>query len=924
MNWLRKFVDVRAGELRPVALATSILFAMVAGHTMLETARDALFLNKLSPTRLPFVYAALAGLAVVAVSASNRLVAYAGRRNALVSTLMLAVYGTFLFYLLPNTDITVFALYLWSGLIGSVVIIQFWIFSSQLFTVEQGKRVFGFLAAGGALGALVGAGGSVFLLRIIPLKGLLATGAGMFLLAGLILTSFGASSGATESSLSLARRAPGETTKPEKLGLGSLLKTYPYLWRLGALIVVATVTVLVVDYMFKQSAARRLEPEELGEFFATYYAIFSAASLLFQVALAGFLLKRIGVLASLSVMPILLAIGGGATAILGGVLIAATATKGVDGALRHSLHRVSTELLWMPLPGRARAAAKGILDAGLSRGVQAATAAGLLGLAAVGADNTVVLSIIVSSLALLWIIIALALRKPYIDLYRSGLARTQTSSLVSLNLKLLEVLVEALSSANDQEVIAAMKLLASKERVRLIPSLILYHGSPPVLLEALGLVATPDRDDWIPIAIKLLDSESDAVRAEAVRALARREKLPDLADRVLDISSGVRGQAIFWQIQNDEMVDDATGHPAVMRLIESDSEADRQALEALLGAVATDGDSRWASIVMTCLESPDPVLARHAVQATGALRDPRFLGVLIKQLGNRRGRPQVRQALLAIGPRALDALDLAFRDPQTQRRVRIHLARSISLFRSNRAAFLLLEQLARERSGGVRFRILSAAARLVSDLGLAAPLEPILDQLDRDVREYFRLLALVAPLERQTYEMPSEAAESAGLLFGLIEDKKKQSIERCFLALQIAHPREDVAGIQEAIASREPRSRANALEFVDNLMLKFRRLDRGNAVRDGLRLALDALTTPAKLKRAGDWVKSAPKTYDESVLAFARDDDETTASIAVYHALLLDVEHLRVDVAAAVQKRPLLDPLGAELHERLTKGAAAK
>lgn len=49
-------VDVRKGEARPAAGSFLLLALIIAGHTMLETARDALFLGKLPASRLALVY----------------------------------------------------------------------------------------------------------------------------------------------------------------------------------------------------------------------------------------------------------------------------------------------------------------------------------------------------------------------------------------------------------------------------------------------------------------------------------------------------------------------------------------------------------------------------------------------------------------------------------------------------------------------------------------------------------------------------------------------------------------------------------------------------------------------------------------------------------------------------------------------------
>ena len=60
--WL---VDVRHGELRVALASFLVLFGGLAAHTMLETGRDALFLARLSAHQLPWMYLALAAVAVL-------------------------------------------------------------------------------------------------------------------------------------------------------------------------------------------------------------------------------------------------------------------------------------------------------------------------------------------------------------------------------------------------------------------------------------------------------------------------------------------------------------------------------------------------------------------------------------------------------------------------------------------------------------------------------------------------------------------------------------------------------------------------------------------------------------------------------------------------------------------------------------------
>ena len=57
--------DVRPGERRAAGLAFASLLGVTASHTLVETARDALFLAKVPASRLPAVYGAIALLGLV-------------------------------------------------------------------------------------------------------------------------------------------------------------------------------------------------------------------------------------------------------------------------------------------------------------------------------------------------------------------------------------------------------------------------------------------------------------------------------------------------------------------------------------------------------------------------------------------------------------------------------------------------------------------------------------------------------------------------------------------------------------------------------------------------------------------------------------------------------------------------------------------
>src|SRR5262245_52773012 len=186
MASLRSIVDVRSGEGRPLGRLALVLGLFIAGHTMLETVRDSLFLLELPIGRLAMVYGLMAALALGAVPAGGRLARRLGRRDALGVSLAVGAVGTTVFALTPPGPAMAIALYLWTGLVGTIVMAQFWLLAGQTFDLAQGKRLFGPLAAAGALGAFSGAAIAMQVVAYLPLTYLLPAAALIQAIAGLI------------------------------------------------------------------------------------------------------------------------------------------------------------------------------------------------------------------------------------------------------------------------------------------------------------------------------------------------------------------------------------------------------------------------------------------------------------------------------------------------------------------------------------------------------------------------------------------------------------------------------------------------------------------------------------------------------------------------------------------------------------------
>jgi hypothetical protein len=155
-------VGLRPEERKGALVAFLAVFGILGAHTLLETARDALFLARLPATRLPWVYLAIAVVAVVLSLAPGRgrvRVSGAGAYS-LSAILGLCALVTFAFWAVGSSrhPVALYALYIWTGIEGSLAPLEFWLVLGEKYTVTQAKRIFGFVGVGSLLGAVAGAG----------------------------------------------------------------------------------------------------------------------------------------------------------------------------------------------------------------------------------------------------------------------------------------------------------------------------------------------------------------------------------------------------------------------------------------------------------------------------------------------------------------------------------------------------------------------------------------------------------------------------------------------------------------------------------------------------------------------------------------------------------------------------------------------
>src|SRR3954452_13366646 len=157
----QKIVDVRPNEWGAMWLAFIFNFVVLAGYYVLRPIRDEIGATS-GVENLPWMYTfTLLGM-IVANALFAAIVARMSRRRFIPIAYRFAIANLFIFFLLMRTvpaDRQWFlsrAFFVWVSVFNLFATTMFWAFMTDLFTSEQGKRLFGFIAVGGSLGGIVG------------------------------------------------------------------------------------------------------------------------------------------------------------------------------------------------------------------------------------------------------------------------------------------------------------------------------------------------------------------------------------------------------------------------------------------------------------------------------------------------------------------------------------------------------------------------------------------------------------------------------------------------------------------------------------------------------------------------------------------------------------------------------------------------
>lgn len=404
---LRRVVEVREEETRPLLLAGAYFFCILASYYILRPMREEMGVAG-GVQNLAFLFTGTLVTMLAVHTPFAALVARLPRRRFVALTNRFFLVNILLFFaalhLLPSAaDVWLGRVFfVWTSVFNLFVVSIFWAVMVDVFEPEQGKRLFGFIALGGTLGGIAGAGLTAALAR--PL------GPVQLLLISALLLELG-----VRCVLRLTREGgtvpAGADADPERPIGGNVLggiahaARSPYLLGICGYMLLFTLGSTVL-YFHQARLAEQAFADSAGRtaFFARLDLAVNLLTALTQAVLTARLLRRLGVAITMTLLPAVTLVGFlllGFAPLLGAFVVFQVLRRAGEFAVA----KPTRELLYTVVTREDKYKAKNFIDTFVYRAGDQTAAWSYTGFLALGMGMAAI-SFMMVPLAALWLVLA--------------------------------------------------------------------------------------------------------------------------------------------------------------------------------------------------------------------------------------------------------------------------------------------------------------------------------------------------------------------------------------------------------------------------------------------------------------------------------------------------------------------------------------
>jgi len=364
LGFLRLFTVIRPGEPTKALLLTLNSFLIIFGYYQIKPIRNGLLLAAHPAALQSYLAIPQAILLIFVVKAFARIAARYPRHRLITYVSLFCVSNLVLFNILNWIGVPVswmgVIFFIWIGMYNLLIPAQFWGFANDIYSEEEGKRLFPLIAFGASLGGVVG---PIFARLIIPVVG----SYGMMMVASAVLILSLPLTWAIHHRDIREDKAAAEAAgvaqvkeKPlDRRGGFRLIAASRYLLLIAVMIGLYNFINALGEFMFshlQQAAAMRAlgtgatggadMQNYISAAFAGYQTLGSIIGLIIQLFLVSRIFRWVGIGGALFFLPIV-ALGGYGYAAFGASLLLMKWLKAFENGTDYSLMKTARSALFL-------------------------------------------------------------------------------------------------------------------------------------------------------------------------------------------------------------------------------------------------------------------------------------------------------------------------------------------------------------------------------------------------------------------------------------------------------------------------------------------------------------------------------------------------------------------------------------------------
>jgi ATP:ADP antiporter, AAA family len=366
---LNLFTVVRPGEAKTALLLALNVFLILMAYYILKTVREALILGEGTAELKSYLSAGQVVLLAFVVPFYGRLVARFPRMKLINIVTAFFVICPPVFYLLTQLGVPLGVIFfIWIGIFNLMIVAQFWSFANDVYSKEEGERLFVIVGFGASLGAVAGSVVADRLIEPFGVLQLMLLGAGVVGIQ-LLLTNYidRIERGRRPPVAKTVRTAPAVNAfamvfqTRYLLMIGLMLMLLNWINTTGEYILGSIVKENAVAMIAAGNAAGLTEGQIIGDFYAKYFSMVNGVGLFLQLFVVSRIVKHAGVAWAVMVLPAL-SFGAYNILVFMPTLTAVLAAKVVENSTDYSLNNTVRNMLFLPCTYEQKFSAKQAID----------------------------------------------------------------------------------------------------------------------------------------------------------------------------------------------------------------------------------------------------------------------------------------------------------------------------------------------------------------------------------------------------------------------------------------------------------------------------------------------------------------------------------------------------------------------------------